>query len=129
MKLTKNFSKSEFECKDGSEMPNDVLDNVKLLATELQKIRDLYGKPIRINSSYRSLNHNRTIGSKDTSQHVKGTAADIAIDGIEPIELAYWIKFWIDEGLLKQGGVGIYNSFVHYDIYYDGVNKRRWDNR
>ncbi len=128
MKLTNNFNKSEFECRDGSEMPIDVLNNVKELAQELQKIRDLYGKPIRINSAYRSLEYNRTIGSKDTSQHVKGTAADIVINGVDPSELAYWIKFWIAEGLLKEGGVGLYNTFVHYDIFYDGVNRRRWDN-
>ena len=53
MKLTNNFSKSEFECKSGEEMPLDVLENVKLLAIQLQKIREYLGKPIRINSAYR----------------------------------------------------------------------------
>tara|TARA_R110000744_G_scaffold151974_2_gene265798 strand:+ start:511 stop:816 length:306 start_codon:yes stop_codon:yes gene_type:complete len=59
MKLTKNFSKSEFDCKSGEDMPSDVLENVKLLAVQLQAIRDYVGKPIRINSAYRSKAHNK----------------------------------------------------------------------
>ena len=51
MKLTNNFSKSEFECSCGCEMPLDVLENVKLLAIQLQKIREYVGKPIRIRRS------------------------------------------------------------------------------
>jgi hypothetical protein len=54
MKLTNNFSKSEFDSKDGAEMPDDVLENVKKLAGYLQILRDHLGKSIKINSGYRS---------------------------------------------------------------------------
>ena len=55
MKLTKNFSKSEFECKCGCVMPDNVLENVKKLAEQLQIIRDYVQEPIIINSAYRCL--------------------------------------------------------------------------
>ena len=50
MKLTKNFSKSEFDCKCGCEMPLDVLENVKELAESLQIIRNKLRKSIKVNS-------------------------------------------------------------------------------
>ena len=126
MKLTRNFSKWEFECKDGSEMPATVLGNVNKLAHALQVIRDVIQEPIGITSSYRSLEYNRTIGSTDTSQHVLGKAADLQIDGVEPLELYEIIEFLIDLEHIPQGGLGLYNTFVHYDIRgYEA----RWDNR
>ncbi len=126
MKLTKNFSKKEFDCKDGSEMSEDVFKNVKELANNLQVLRDYLNKSVRLTNAYRSLSHNRKIGSKDTSQHVKGKAADIQINGLAPEKVAYWVKFLIAEGKMKEGGVGIYSTFVHYDIR---GTKARWDNR
>ena len=126
MKLTKNFSKSEFECKDGSKMPEDVFENVKELAFNLQIIRDCIERPINLTNAYRSLSHNRSIGSKDTSQHIKGKAADLQVDGIEPNYLYTIIEDLILKGKIKQGGLGLYNTFVHYDIFFDGANKRRW---
>ena len=47
MKLTNNFSKSEFDSKDGAEMPSDVLENVKKLAGYLQILRDHLGKMVQ----------------------------------------------------------------------------------
>ena len=54
MQLTKDFNKKEFDCKDGSEMPINVLQNIKKLAENLQVLRDFIGKKITINSGYRS---------------------------------------------------------------------------
>ena len=48
MKLTENFALSEFRCKDGSDVPEELLENVQLLADNLQKLRDRLGEPIRI---------------------------------------------------------------------------------
>jgi len=42
MKLTDNFSKKEFDSKDGAEMPPEVLENIKELALNLQVIRDYF---------------------------------------------------------------------------------------
>ena len=49
--LTKNFSKSEFDCKDGSEMPSNVLDNVYEQAENLQIIRDFFDSAVTITSA------------------------------------------------------------------------------
>jgi len=79
MKLTKNFDKSEFNCNCGCDMPDDVLENIKLLAKELQVVRDYIDESITINSGYRCLEYNRSdaVGSNDASQHPKGKAGDV----------------------------------------------------
>lgn len=116
MKLTENFNREEFECTDGSEMPTDVQLNIAELAVQLEIIRSHFNAPIHINSAYRSLEYNRSIGSNDTSQHVLGRAADIVVEGYTPDEVADAIEFLISTGLIKEGGVGRYNTFTHYDI-------------
>jgi len=126
MRLTENFSKKEFDSKDGSVMPLDVLKQIKLLACQLQTLRDLILKPIKINSGYRSIKHNKAIGGVKNSQHVNGNASDIVVEGIEPNELADIIETLISKGVMLQGGIGIYKTFVHYDIR---GHKARWDNR
>lgn len=126
MKLTKNFSKSEFDSKDGAEMPIEVLENIKLLANNLQALRNELNRPIKINSGYRSPEHNAKIGGVKNSQHVKGKASDIVVSGLTPNEVAEQIELLIEKGLMMQGGIGVYDNFVHYDIYYNGKNKRRW---
>jgi len=124
MKLTENFSKSEFDSKDGAEMPNDVLMNVQKLAGQLQILRNNINKPITINSGYRSPEHNKAIGGVENSQHVLGKAADIKVKGISTRILAALIEDLINDGDMLQGGLGIYDTFVHYDIR---KNQARWD--
>jgi len=126
MKLTKNFSKSEFDSKDGAEMPDDVLENIKVIAEQLQVLRDTLTIPIIINSAYRSPKHNKKIGGVKNSQHLTGKAVDIVAKGITTKYLAYKINELIFKGKMLEGGIGIYDTFVHYDIR--GV-KARWNNR
>tara|TARA_R110000803_G_scaffold2687_3_gene9132 strand:- start:617 stop:997 length:381 start_codon:yes stop_codon:yes gene_type:complete len=126
MKLTNNFSKSEFECRSGEEMPIDVLENVKLLAVQLQAIRDYVGKPIRINSAYRSEAHNKAIGGVKTSQHILGKAADITIDTFTPDEVVGIVENMLTNEMLGSfyiGGLGSYRTFTHVDIR---GKKARW---
>jgi hypothetical protein len=47
---------------------------------------------------------------------------------MSPEEVKQVLEGLIDTGEILQGGIGIYNSFVHYDIGYNG-KRRRWDNR
>ena len=126
MKLTRNFTKQEFESKDGSPMPDDVLSNVIKLATQLQIIRDAIDEPLHINSAYRSPEHNKRIGGVKNSQHVFGKAADLTTKNLTPEQLHYVIEELINDGNLLQGGLGLYNGFVHYDIR---GKKARWDYR
>ena len=114
MKLTENFSIEELN-KHNFDMPDEVLDNLKMLAVQLEIIRAHFNAPVNINSAYRSLEYNRSIGSNDTSQHVLGKAADIVVDGYTPDEVADAIEFLIETGMIKQGGLGRYNTFTHYD--------------
>jgi uncharacterized protein YcbK (DUF882 family) len=123
MILTKNFNKQEFDSKDGAEMPLEVLQNIKELATNLQVLRDELKAPITINSGYRSPKHNAKIGGAKRSQHLLGTASDIVVSGHTPQEVAFVIEELIRSGKMKQGGLKAYNSFTHYDIR--GV-RARW---
>jgi uncharacterized protein YcbK (DUF882 family) len=126
MKITKNFSKHEFESKDGATMPNDVFENVKQLAANLQALRDELGISIKINSGYRSPEYNKKVGGAKNSQHLLGKAADMKVEGKTPKEIADLIEKLIKAGKMKEGGIGIYNTFTHYD--FRGT-KARWDFR
>lgn len=123
MKLSRNFDLKEFESKDGASTPFEVTVNLKELAINLQVIRDKVNNPISINSGYRSPSHNKRVGGAERSQHKLGTAADIKIKGMRPNEVYAIIENLIKEGKLKEGGLGLYSTFVHYDIR---GTKARW---
>ena len=130
--MTKNFSLKEFdckgnckECKDDCEMPQEVYENIIKLSQQLQLLRDYTGRPITINSAYRSPEHNAKVGGSQTSQHLLGKAADITIEGLKPAEVYKIIENLIEMGEMLQGGLGLYEEkgFVHYDIR---KTKARW---
>jgi uncharacterized protein YcbK (DUF882 family) len=79
-------------------------------------LRDAVNKPISITSGYRSPEHNAKIKGAKNSQHVQGKAVDIKIKGLTPKEVALIIEGLIESGKIKQGGVGVYATWVHYDI-------------
>ena len=117
MKLTKDFSLSEFACKDGTLVPEAYFQNVKELAENLQALRDYYGKAVRITGSgYRTPKHNKKVGGAEHSQHLTASAADINVEGEKPSDVYRTIENLIKEGKMKQGGLGLYENFVHYDI-------------
>ena len=116
MRLTKNFTQREFRSKDGAKMPLDVLDNIKELACNLQVLRDFLGESIKVNSGYRSEAHNKAVGGVKTSQHVLGKASDICVKDIEADDLYLIIESLIEQGEMQEGGLGVYDTFVHYDI-------------
>tara|TARA_R110000782_G_scaffold144753_1_gene237591 strand:+ start:130 stop:507 length:378 start_codon:yes stop_codon:yes gene_type:complete len=115
MRLTNNFSLNEFNSKDGAEMPSEVLKNVIELASDLQKIRDVAGCAIHINSAYRSPAHNERIGGVSNSQHLYGKASDLTSRNHSPKELYELIEAMILCGDISEGGLGLYKSFVHFD--------------
>jgi len=122
--MTKNFKRREFECKCGCEMPLEVYENVIKLAGQLQTLRDYLGRPIKINSAYRCPKHNAKCNGSSRSQHLLGKAADITIQSLKPIEVYAIIEDLIDFGVMLQGGLGLYDTFVHYDIR---KTRARWD--
>jgi uncharacterized protein YcbK (DUF882 family) len=122
-KITQNFSLEEFKCKDGGDIPNSALSNIVELARNLEILRTAINKPIAITSGYRSPKYNAKIGGVKDSQHLRGTAADIKVKGMTPKEVALVIEGLIESGKMKEGGVGVYSTFTHYD--HRG-KKARW---
>ena len=115
--LSKNFKVREFKCNDGS----DKVLIADELVCALQKIRDHFGKAVNITSAYRTSSYNKKIGGAKSSQHIKGTAADIQIAGVDPLKVALFAQS------LGLGGVGLYSyangGFTHIDVR---CGKSRW---
>lgn len=126
MKLTNNFNLNEFN-KHNFALTETVLRNLQELAKNLQVLRDEVKKPIKITSGYRSPEFNAGIkGAVKNSQHTLGKAADLKIEGYTPKQVAAIIEKLIAAGKMKQGGLGTYSTWVHYDTYFNGKNPRRW---
>lgn len=106
-KLSEFFTVREFGCKGGSCCSTTLIDDK--LVEYLQKIREHFGKPVIISSGHRCEKHNRSVNGATASRHVKGQAADIVIQGVEPAEVA---KYAESIGVL---GIGLYDNFVHVD--------------
>jgi uncharacterized protein YcbK (DUF882 family) len=123
MQLTKNFNLIEFACHDGTQVPDKYIGNVTELAENLQILRDDIGEALHINSSYRHTAYNKKIGGAKDSQHLTASAGDITAKSFTPKQLHARIEKLIKAGKMKQGGLGLYPGFVHYDIR--GV-KARW---
>ena len=115
-KLTNNFALSEFRCKDGTDVPDEHMDNVKELAENLQVLREHIDKAINVISGYRSPKYNRKIKGARRSQHLTASGADIKIKGMTPQEVKEVVEKLIAKGLMKQGGIGLYKTFLHYDV-------------
>ena len=104
MKLSNNFSLSELtksqtaERKGIDNTPSaEHQDNLKSLCTHvLQPIRDHFSRVVSVSSGYRSPELCIAIGSKTTSQHAKGEAADFEIFGVSNKELADYINEHLD---------------------------------
>ena len=100
MKLSANFQLSELVKSQTAErkgIPNNPspahIDNLKALCVNvLQPIRSHFEAPVMISSGYRSPELCIAIGSKITSQHATGNAADLEVPGIDNKILATWIK-------------------------------------
>ena len=104
MKLSENFSLSELtksqtaERKGIDNTPSaEHQDNLKSLCTAiLQPVRDHFSQVVSVSSGYRSPTLCVALGSRSTSQHAKGEAADFEIFGVSNKELADWINENLD---------------------------------
>ena len=112
-KLTEHFSKEEFDCQCGCGNGDIVIS--ENLVFQLECVRIHYGKPMRINSGIRCLSHNRSIGSRDTSSHIKGLAVDISCGDMRTrLEL---VKKLLRDGEFER--IGFHKDFIHVDVDYD----------
>jgi uncharacterized protein YcbK (DUF882 family) len=122
MKLTNNFNLNEFN-KHNFPLTETILRNIQELAKNLQVLRDEVKKPIKITSGYRNAEFNKKIGGATQSRHITGQAADLKIEGYTPKQVAAIIEKLIASGKMKQGGLGIYSTWIHYDVR---GTKARW---
>lgn len=126
MNLTDNFELEEFASPDSDCFPINVINNLDELAQNLEKIRSRLGEPIYVSSGWRTVGHNKKVKGSPNSQHLYGKAADIWSKVFSPKEIYDLIEQFISAGVMTQGGLGLYNNFVHYDIR---GKKARWDYR
>ncbi len=137
MKLTNNFSlqellKSQTALRKGIDnKPANpgVITNLQVLCEKvLQPVRDHFGKPVVINSGYRSPKLNKAIGGSNKSQHTKGEAADIEIPGLSNKELAEYIEdnLPFDQLILEfYNGVDPNSGWVHVSYVNDSDNRKQ----
>lgn len=121
MKLSEHFTLDEMTASDAAQRrgwdntPNaDHAANLMRLAAFLERVRVVLGnKPISITSGYRCKLVNDSVGSKDTSQHRFGCAADIRVVGMTPRQVCEAIiksKLEYDQVILE------FNSWTHVSI-------------
>lgn len=111
--ITPNFTWKEAQSKDGAVMPEDVRNNVIKVARELEKVRDVLGKPIRVLSWYRSPARNTAVGGAKNSQHLYGRAVDIDMSNLSQDEVVTAAE---QVPAFRNGGVGAYPAGgVHLD--------------
>jgi zinc D-Ala-D-Ala carboxypeptidase len=121
MQLSPNFSleeltRSEAAARNGwDNSPNEVeIENLKRLAALLQDVKAAVGgKPVLINSAYRSQQVNDAVGSKDSSQHRLGCAADLRVPGMTPrqvVEACIKAKVPFDQIILE------FDAWTHISV-------------
>ena len=121
MNLTEHFTLEELTFTSHREFdntPNDAeIANLKRLAIFLEQVKIvLGGKPVMINSGYRSKALNDSLGSKDSSQHRVGCAADIRVPGMTPNEVIQTImqSFLEYDQIIRE-----FDSWTHISIPND----------
>ncbi|MDR2913435.1 MAG: peptidase M15 [Tannerella sp.] len=111
MKLTKNFQLEEF-LRSGTAIlrnyseqfrpPDNIVSNLQILATELQKVRDLVGEPMPVTSGWRCNRLNKQVGGSSTSAHLEGLAADVNMGSKEKNEALFeFVSKLVKSGKLK----------------------------
>ena len=93
----------------------------KELLSKLDMIREEFGKPIYINSGYRTEAHNEKVGGKPASSHLKGLAVDIACNASR--DRFNLVNLFIKHDINR---IGIAKNFIHVDIDGDKDQDVMW---
>jgi hypothetical protein len=125
--LTEHFTLEELTHTDHREFdntPNDAeIANLQRLAKFLEKVKMvLRGKPIMVNSAFRSKQVNDAVGSRDSSQHRVGCAADIRVPNMKPDEV---VQALMASGLEYDQLIREFDSWTHISIPNDPNGKPR----
>ena len=115
--LSSHFRRSELVCFCCGELKLS-----RRLVDALEKLRHKCGNvPIHVRSGYRCPEWNERVGGVPGSKHLSGEAADIVVEGLEPVEVAEMAETVAE---IRHGGIGVYSTFVHVDVRQDGA--ARW---
>ena len=125
--LSQHFTLEELTHTDHRQFDNtpntDELANLTRLAKFLEQVKDvLGGKPVMINSAFRCKQVNDAVGSKDTSQHRIGCAADIRVPGMTPDEV---VKAVMAAGLGYDQIIREFDRWTHISIPNNPEDKPR----
>ena len=118
MNLSEHFTLEELTHTDHREFnntPNEAeTSNLQRLALFLEEVKTLLeGRPIMVNSAFRSKQVNDAVGSKDTSQHRIGCAADIRVPGMTPDEV---VKAVIASGIGYDQVIREFDRWTHISV-------------
>ena len=134
-KISKNFTIEELCASDTAKAKGirnnpgqtDIINLCALVHQVLQPLRDAMGHPIKIGSGYRSLALNKAVGGVNNSQHMKGEAADLCIDG-DLTKGKKWFNYirdhlTFDQLIWEHNSKGSY--WVHVSYRADGLNRKQ----
>ena len=135
MQLSKHFKLEEFEKSSTAIRLNiknkagsgEIKNLTDLCYEVLEPVRAKFDKPIIITSGYRSPELCEAIGSKATSQHTKGEAADFEIAGVSNLQVALWIQnnTDFDQLILEYWKEGEPNSGWVHCSFVEGSNRKQ----
>ena len=116
--MTPHFTLEELTHTDHRELDNtpneSEIANIQRLAEFLEQVKEvLGGKPIMVNSAFRSKAVNDAVGSKDTSQHRIGCAADIRVPTMTPDQV---VRAIIDSGIGYDQIIREFDRWTHVSI-------------
>jgi uncharacterized protein YcbK (DUF882 family) len=125
--MTPHFTLAELTHTDHRNLentPNETeLANLKRLAEFLEQVKTvLGGKPIMVNSAFRSKQVNDAVGSKDTSQHRLGCAADFRVPGMTPDQV---VKAIIASSLGYDQIIREFDAWTHISIPIKGSPRKQ----
>ena len=114
--MTPNFTLAELTCTEHRKLDNtpnaQELANLQRLAEFLETVKTaLGGKPVMINSAYRSKAVNDAVGSKDSSQHRQGLACDFRVPGMTPDAVVRALLKLPYDQIIRE-----YDSWTHISI-------------
>lgn len=123
--LSDHFDLEEYACQ-GEDCCSHTAAPDERLVEAFEQFRVIVGRPVVLSSAFRCLTHNRRIGSKDSSEHVKGRAGDVeTLDGMTVEEQAAAAE---KVPAFRDGGIGLYDWGTHLDVRR-GRYPARWDYR
>ena len=135
MRISKNFTLEELTASETAKAKGirnepgqtDIVNLCGLVHNVLQPLRKWWGKEVKIGSGYRSLALNRAVGGVANSQHMKGEAADLCIDG-DMEKARAWFQYIkqhceFDQLIMEHNSKGTY--WVHVSYKCDGTNRKQ----